>query len=182
MCSIVFRQSYTLQSVPPDISSTYLAPHIVIPILLTVFPMLYFISLWLFCTNLYFLFKFLSSFTDILSLLLERERGREREKHQRERETSIGCFPHMLGLGIIRAWARDRTCNLGMCPYWESNLHPFGYGMILQPTESHHPGPNLYFLIPSPFLPTLSVPHLWQYLFSVSLSLFQLCVFIYFVV
>ena len=34
----------TLQGVPSDISSTHLAPHIVITVLLTVFPMLYFTS------------------------------------------------------------------------------------------------------------------------------------------
>ena len=26
----------------------------------------------------------------------------------------------------VRAPAGDRTCNLGMCPDWESNLQPFG--------------------------------------------------------
>ena len=36
--SIVVRKSYTLQSVPPIISSTHLAPHIVVTKLLTIFP------------------------------------------------------------------------------------------------------------------------------------------------
>ena len=49
MYSIVVRQSYTLQSGPPVISSTHLAPYIVITILLTTFPMREFTSLWLFC-------------------------------------------------------------------------------------------------------------------------------------
>ena len=37
------RQSRTLQSAPPGIPSTHLAPHIITTILLTMFPMLYFI-------------------------------------------------------------------------------------------------------------------------------------------
>ena len=47
--SIVVRQSYTLQSVHPNISSTHLTPYIVITILLTIFPMLYLTSPCLFC-------------------------------------------------------------------------------------------------------------------------------------
>ena len=46
--SIVVRQSCTSQQVPPEISSAHLAPHIVITVLLTVSPMPYFTSLWLF--------------------------------------------------------------------------------------------------------------------------------------
>ena len=41
---MVARQSYILQNVTPDISSTYLAPYIFIITFFTVFPMLYFIS------------------------------------------------------------------------------------------------------------------------------------------
>ena len=40
---------YTLQSDHPDISRTHLTPYIVITIILTIFPMLYFTSPWLFC-------------------------------------------------------------------------------------------------------------------------------------
>ena len=55
MCSIVVKQSYTFQSVPPNISSTHLAPHTVITISLTVFPVLYFTPHDYFVTtNLYF--------------------------------------------------------------------------------------------------------------------------------
>lgn len=39
--STVGKQSYTLQSIPPDISSAQLAPFLVVTILLTIFPMLY---------------------------------------------------------------------------------------------------------------------------------------------
>lgn len=46
--SIEVTQSYTLLSDPPNISSTHLASYIVIPLLLTLLPMLYFITLWLF--------------------------------------------------------------------------------------------------------------------------------------
>ena len=49
MYNIVIIQSYTLQSSPLDIFSTHLAPYMVIAILLTIFPMLHFISPWLFC-------------------------------------------------------------------------------------------------------------------------------------
>ena len=49
VCSTVVRQSHTLQSAPPDTSSTHLVPCTVTTILLTVFPVLYFTSLQLFC-------------------------------------------------------------------------------------------------------------------------------------
>ena len=42
-------QSYTLHSDLPDISGVHLAPHLVITLLLTILPMLYLASLWLFC-------------------------------------------------------------------------------------------------------------------------------------
>ena len=42
--SIVVRQSYTLESAPPSSSCIHLAQYIVIIILLTKFPMLYFTS------------------------------------------------------------------------------------------------------------------------------------------
>ena len=54
------RQPYTLQSVPPDISSTHLAPYTVITIVLTIFPVLYFMSPWLLYN---YLFVFLNLFT-----------------------------------------------------------------------------------------------------------------------
>ena len=44
----VVRQLYTLQSGPPDTSSIHLAPYTVTTVLLTVFPVLSFTSLWLF--------------------------------------------------------------------------------------------------------------------------------------
>ena len=64
-----------------------------------------------------------------------RERGREREKH-----ALIGHLLYSLRLGIIPAWTRDGTRHPGMCPEQESNLQPFSYGTILQPTEPHRPG------------------------------------------
>ena len=55
--SIMVRQSCTLQSVPPNISSTHLALYIVITVVLTLFPLLYFTSLWLFCNCQFVLFN-----------------------------------------------------------------------------------------------------------------------------
>ena len=50
--SIVVRQSYTLQSVPSDIFNTHLTPYVVMTVLLTPFPMLYFTALSLpVCTS-----------------------------------------------------------------------------------------------------------------------------------
>ena len=43
------RYSYKALSGYPDKSYTYLTPYVVIKILLSIFPMLYFISPWLFC-------------------------------------------------------------------------------------------------------------------------------------
>ena len=45
----MIRHLYTLCSDHPNKSSTHLAPHIVITILLTIFPVLYFTSSWIFC-------------------------------------------------------------------------------------------------------------------------------------
>ena len=63
--------------------------------------------------------------------------GREegREKHRCEREASIGCSR--------TCPTREGTCNLDMCPNQESNLQPFGYGMMFQPTEPQRPGLEL---------------------------------------
>ena len=61
----VIRHLCKLQNNHFDKSSTHLSPYIVITILLTIFPMLYFISLWLFLIpNLYFLIP--STFSSIL--------------------------------------------------------------------------------------------------------------------
>lgn len=43
------RKSYTLQSASPDISSIHTAPHTVITMILTIFPVRYFTSPRLFC-------------------------------------------------------------------------------------------------------------------------------------
>ena len=48
-----------------------------------------------------------------------RERGREgKETSMRER--------NIRGLPLSHAPTRGQTCNLGMCPEWESNSWPFG--------------------------------------------------------
>lgn len=59
MHSKVLRKSCTLQSGPPSSSSTQLTPYIVM-ILLNMFPMLPFISMWLFCN---YQFVLLNPFT-----------------------------------------------------------------------------------------------------------------------
>ena len=51
--------------------------------------------------------------------------------------------------GIIHTWTRDQTHNPGMCPYQQLTLQPFGYRMVLQPTEPHWPGLYCYFSISS---------------------------------
>ena len=58
------------------------------------------------------------------------ERGKARE---REGERNIDRLP------LVYAPTRDHTCNLGMCPDWESNLRSFGLQGNAQPTEPHWP-------------------------------------------
>ena len=87
--------------------------------------------------NAVFFFFFSSSpCEDIFSLLLEREEGGERNIDVKEK--------HQFFLPPIHAQTRDRTCYLGMCLHWESNPQPFGYGMMIQPTEPHRPGPRFF--------------------------------------
>ena len=85
------------------------------------------------------------------SLLLEKE-GKGKRKGKREtsmRERSIDRLPPICSPTGCTAWPKsgigDQTHNLGMCPDWESNLQPFGYGKMLQPTEPHWPGPFILF-------------------------------------
>ena len=75
------------------------------------------------------------------------------ERKEEGRKTSIvashtlpdcGSVP---GPGIQPPWTRDLTCSLGMCPYQESNLQPFSYRSMFQPTEPHQPGLQPLFLI-----------------------------------
>ena len=49
-------------------------------------------------------------------------------------------------LFLVRAWTRNGTHNLGMCPDQESHLQPISYGMTLQLTEPHQSGPLSPFL------------------------------------
>ena len=64
-CTTQWSDNHTLYtSVPLNISSTHLAPYRVITkILLTIFFMLYFTSLWLFCNNQFVLLNPFTSFT-----------------------------------------------------------------------------------------------------------------------
>ena len=53
----------------------------------------------------------------ICLLILEREEGRENiDVREKDRFAATCIYPD---------W-RDQTCNLGMCPDWESNLQTFG--------------------------------------------------------
>ena len=62
------------------------------------------------------------------------EGKREEEKHQC---VAASCTPP----------TGDLACNPGLCPDWESNWQPFGSQAGPQPTEPHHPGLLLFFLI-----------------------------------
>ena len=160
------KRSYTLQSVLPDNSSTYLASYIVVTILSPIFPVLYFTSPWLFITNnLWSSVPVPCNFLKILFIFRERGREGDREGGKRwcEKETSIGCLSNMSQPG-----------NPGMCPDWELKWQPFGLWEC--PTNWATPvwTPSSFHLVPQnpSCLATIS-------LFSVSMSLFLLCLFVY---
>ena len=87
----------------------------------------------------------------------------ERETGKRVRlmwERNISWLPPVYAL------TGDWTWNLGMYPAQESNLQPFGYGMMLQPTEQPSQG--------KAFLNW--VDHMaWLYHFAVFLISFDTC-------
>ena len=72
----------------------------------------------------------------------ERERGgggeSERERI-RERQTDRQRKKHWL-VAYLGCPTRDWTCNLGMCPDWESNWQPFSAWNDAQTTEPHGQG------------------------------------------
>ena len=104
------------------------------------------LHLWLYRlqSNVIYIKNILKIFTQGRFLIAFRKRGREREKH-RWWEKSINWLPPVCAL------AGDWTCNQGMCPDWESNPQPFGYGTMLQPAEPHWPGPAMFFTWTSPW-------------------------------
>ena len=53
-------------------------------------------------------------FIDLRERGMRRGKDRVRAKHQ---SVASPKYPDP---------GRDRSCNLGMCPDWELNLHPFG--------------------------------------------------------
>ena len=55
----------------------------------------------------------------IFLLILEREREEEKAI-EKESERNINLLPPVCAL------TGDKTCNLGVCPQWESNPQPFG--------------------------------------------------------
>ena len=94
-------------------------------------------------------FIFLSTPKDFLPIAF-RERGRERNLDTRKKHWSVA--PYMPRVGILRVQTgghtylhmdREHTRNLAMFPDCESNLKPFDYEMLLQPTEPHQPGQSL---------------------------------------
>ena len=73
-------------------------------------------------------YQFVKFFFKRLYLFIFRERGRGGEKHQ--------CV-----FASYTPPTRDRACNPGMCPDWESNQWPFSSQALAQSTELHQPGP-----------------------------------------
>ena len=68
----------------------------------------------------------------------------ERDKHQRKREASIGCLLYVPRQGIVSTRPREWTCNLGMCPGWESNLQPFS---VENDALTEPPGQGYFFIL-----------------------------------
>ena len=62
-------------------------------------------------------------------MLREREEGRER---------------NIDWLHPVRTWTGAQTCNLGMCPDWESNPGPFGAGGSAPAYGATQPGQHSY--------------------------------------
>ena len=91
-------------------------------------PVLKLVGIWV-DESVYFFSFFFLILTRGNFLIAFRERERERETSMRERSIDL--------LSSVYAWTKDQTCNIGICPDRESNLQPFGYGMMLQPTEPH---------------------------------------------
>ena len=93
----------------------------------------------------------------------KRVREEERRKQQCEKETSTCCLsnvpgtpcalisPHTLPTSSPHSPIRDLTCNLGMCPDWESNPKCLVYELMLYPTEPHPQGQGqpLFIELPS---------------------------------
>ena len=103
MYSIVIRQSYTLQSNPLDISSIHLALYIVTTTLFIIFFMLYFISLWLFYSYNFVLFK--RSY-----LFIFRQSGREGEREGKKHRCVRDGLP--LSHPQLGTWPVTQACAL----------------------------------------------------------------------
>ena len=68
-----------------------------------------------------------------------KERGRSKERETSTRERNICQLPSVCTLTM------GQTCNLGMCPDWESNPQPFGVGDNAPTNWATQPGLELYF-------------------------------------
>ena len=80
-----------------------------------------------------------SFFKDFYLFILERGEGREKK---RERNIDVRNI-HQLNL--VHAPTGEQTCNLGMCPDWESNQRPFTFWDDPKLTEPHGSGLELLF-------------------------------------
>ena len=140
----MIRRYITCLSDHSNTSHTNLAPYIIITILITVFPVLYFTHPYDYSvsTSLYFAV----CCWNFTYLFLERLEGweKERERNNNLQEKHGSVASHMPPTG-------DLAHNPGMCPDRKSNQGPFGLQDSVRSTESHQSGPNLYFLVPSPF-------------------------------
>ena len=73
----------------------------------------------------------------------ETERDRQRK---RERERNIDARK-VDWLTPIYSLTRDKTHNLGMCPYWNQTHNLLVYGTMLQPTEPPGQGYKVPFVV-----------------------------------
>ena len=85
----------------------------------------------------FFMSHYLFVFFCIIIIFLTEGKG---QKYGCERETLIGCLSHMLGPG--------REPIAWVCALTGNRTHDLlVYGMTLQPTEPHQPGPCLIILL-----------------------------------
>ena len=169
----VQHSDYTYEVIPPNNYNTRLAPYVVTRILLSIFPVLYFTSTWLFHNyNLYFSISSSSSpspptpfpsgnhqfvlciyksvtvvFVHVFCSLFFKDFYlfifRERGKWGRK----TGRETSMCGLPLMHHPTGDLARNPGMCPDWGLNWWPFGLQVGTQSTEPHQPGQeNLNFI------------------------------------
>ena len=80
--------------------------------------------------NLLILFIYLFIYLFITILFISRENVREGEREGQKHQCVVASHAPPTG---------DLTCNLDMCPKWESNQRTFGLQARVQSTEQHQP-------------------------------------------